>query len=101
MISPPWVEANPWAPIPPRLRKVAKAFVFLQGRLGVLDAFFFSLSLSKERSLMSVIAIPDRIRRSHRAGSASRVAATWGAGLVALLFVLAWSAPALAAPVLD
>ena len=50
---------------------------------------------------MSVIAIPDRIRRSHRAGSASRVVATWGAGLIALVLLFACTAPALAAPVLD
>jgi uncharacterized repeat protein (TIGR01451 family) len=50
---------------------------------------------------MSVIAIPDRIRRSHRAGSASRVAATWGAGLVALVLLFACTSPAHAAPILD
>jgi uncharacterized repeat protein (TIGR01451 family) len=49
---------------------------------------------------MSVIAIPDRIRRSFRAGSASRVTATW-VGLTALALLFACTTPVLAAPVLD
>jgi len=44
---------------------------------------------------MSVIAIPDRIRRSHRAGSAMWL------GLAALALLFACTTPALAAPVLD